>query len=248
MARTNSLNNYLTDIATAIKTKKNDETPINASKFDEEIANLPTGGGADEYFGGSKPKTGGTNFINHFITKIPMIDASQETVMIEAFINCSSLKTIPFLNTSNVKDMNSMFSGCSSLETIPLLDTPKVTDMNSMFKRCNSLIEVPPLNASSSTSVAYMFTGCSNLTTLGGLINVGEALPTTTSANNYAYKLDLSSCTKLTHDSLMNVINNLYDIKSKGCNTQQLKLGTTNKNKLTAEEIAIATGRGWSVS
>lgn len=44
MARTDTLNNYLTDIALAIKTKKKDTTPINASKFDEEIANLPSGG------------------------------------------------------------------------------------------------------------------------------------------------------------------------------------------------------------
>jgi hypothetical protein len=55
-------------------------------------------------------------------------------------------------------------------------------------------------------------------------------------------------CTKLTHDSLMNVINNLYDIKSKGCNTQQLVLGSTNLAKLTAEEINIAVEKGFSVS
>ena len=46
----------------------------------------------------------------------------------------------------------------------------------------------------------------------------------------------------------MNIINNLYDIKTKGCNTQKLILGTTNLHKLTSEEIAIATSRGWTVS
>ena len=47
MARTDTLNNYLTDIATAIKEKKGDTAPINASKFDEEIKNLPSGGAED---------------------------------------------------------------------------------------------------------------------------------------------------------------------------------------------------------
>ena len=47
MARTDNLTNYLTDVATAIKTKKGDNTPIKASNFDTEIANLPSGGGAD---------------------------------------------------------------------------------------------------------------------------------------------------------------------------------------------------------
>ena len=46
----------------------------------------------------------------------------------------------------------------------------------------------------------------------------------------------------------MNVINNLYDIKAKGCKAQQLILGSTNISKLSAEEIAIATDKGFSIS
>lgn len=44
MARTDNLTNYLTDVASAIKEKKGDSTPILASNFDTEIANLPSGG------------------------------------------------------------------------------------------------------------------------------------------------------------------------------------------------------------
>ena len=44
MARTDTLTNFLTDVATAIKTKKGDSTAILASNFDTEIANLPSGG------------------------------------------------------------------------------------------------------------------------------------------------------------------------------------------------------------
>lgn len=43
MARINNLNNFLTDVASAIKEKKGDNTPILASEFDTEIENLPTG-------------------------------------------------------------------------------------------------------------------------------------------------------------------------------------------------------------
>ena len=46
----------------------------------------------------------------------------------------------------------------------------------------------------------------------------------------------------------MNVINNLYDIKTKGCKVQDLRLGATNLAKLTAEEIQIATDKGFNVS
>ena len=48
MARTDSLSNYLTDVAQAIKDKKGDQTEIIASNFDTEIANLPSGGGEPE--------------------------------------------------------------------------------------------------------------------------------------------------------------------------------------------------------
>lgn len=47
MARVNNLSNFLTDVASAIKTKKGDETPILASNFDTEIENLPSGGGTE---------------------------------------------------------------------------------------------------------------------------------------------------------------------------------------------------------
>lgn len=44
MARTDNLSNFLTDVGKAIKTKKNDETPIPAKDFDKEIESLVTGG------------------------------------------------------------------------------------------------------------------------------------------------------------------------------------------------------------
>lgn len=44
MARTNNLSNFLTDVASAIKTKKGSETSIPAANFDTEILALPSQG------------------------------------------------------------------------------------------------------------------------------------------------------------------------------------------------------------
>ena len=44
MARTDTLINFLTDVAVAIKSKKGDNTAIPAANFDTEIINLPSGG------------------------------------------------------------------------------------------------------------------------------------------------------------------------------------------------------------
>lgn len=206
------------------------------------------------------------------LTEVPLLDTSLVKDMDDMFNNCSNLTTIPLFNTSNVTSMNRMFSGCGVIDNLPLLDTSSVTKMNytfnicsslkkipelntqnvtnfsSMFYRCVTLYEVPALNASKATDINQMFTSCNKLKDFGGLINLGEAYITSHPANWLGYKLTLKDSPELTHDSLMNVINNLYDIKTKGCEAQGLVLGSTNMAKLTSEQIAIATNKGWNVS
>ena len=69
------------------------------------------------------------------------------------------------------------------------------------------------------------------------------------------YKLNLTNCTYLSHESLVDIINNLYDlnltynVENGGTlYAQRLVLGGTNLAKLTEEEIAIATSKGWNVT
>ena len=208
------------------------------------------------------------------LTEIPLFDTSNVTNMSCLFQGCNNLKNIPLLDTSNVIDMKGMFQGCSSLKTIPMLntsnvtemdylfemfwerpsiteipelDTSNVTSMNDMFSKCTSLTTVPMLDTSKVFGIRDMFNNCSSLVTLGGLKNLGMSYPTNWIENVREATLNLSDSPLLTHDSLMNIINNLYDIKSKGVKPQTLQLGNTNKAKLTAEEIAIATNKGWNV-
>lgn len=55
-------------------------------------------------------------------------------------------------------------------------------------------------------------------------------------------------CTKLTHDSLMSIINALQDKTGDASGTKWVvTLGTENCEKLDASEIAIATQKGWTV-
>lgn len=186
--------------------------------------------------------------INNYIKTIPPIEIPNKTNLYGFFMGCKSLTTIPLIDTSAATNMNSMFLSCRELISIPQLDTSNVTGMSQMFYNCRSLTAIPQLDLSKVTDVYQIFYSCSALTTLGGLQNLGMAYDTSKSANDYRYTLDLSTSSKLTHDSLMNVINGLYDIKTKGCNPQQLILGSVNLAKLTAEEIAIATNKGWTVS
>ena len=183
------------------------------------------------------------------LTTVPLLNTSNVTEMGGMFSGCHSLVEIPTLDTSKGKFLDAMFAGCSSLKQIPLLNTKSCTNINGMFEGCTSLETVPILDASNVGDISKIFKDCPSLVMLGGLKNLGMDYSSAyyIHANKREYTLDLSYSPLLTHDSLMNIINNLYDIKSKGVKPQTLQLGDTNKAKLTAEEIAIATNKGWNV-
>ena len=157
------------------------------------------------------------------------------------------LEEIPQIDTKNITTVYRMFGMCK-FKIAPLIDTSNVTRLQQLFYYCTEVITIPKLNASKVNFIDEFISSNYVLTNFGGLENLGQAYETTQNANYEYYTLDLANCDKLTHESLMNVINNLYDIKAKGCKTQQLILGSTNISKLSAEEIAIATDKGFSVS
>ena len=188
------------------------------------------------------------NLIN--LEEIPLLDSSNSTNLNETFYNCSKIKTIPQFNTNNVTDLYSTFFGCTSLVTIPQLNTENVTRFYQTFSSCSSLTDVPLINAQKVHTIYYCFSGCKALKNVGGLKDLGKAF-NQKSANHYNHKVDFSACTNLTYDSLMNIINNLYDLNvtyGGTLYTQQLVLGSTNMAKLTSSELELATSKGWSVS
>lgn len=159
------------------------------------------------------------------------------------------LEELPeLLETDKITNMSGMFSGSRLIKTIPNINTSNVTDMSEMFYGCILLETLPKLNTCKVERINSIFTNCTKLQNIAGLENIGQAYNITTNANDYYYRLTLSSSNELTHESLMNIINNLYDIKTKGCNPQLLNLGSTNIAKLTSDEVAIATNKGWNVS
>jgi hypothetical protein len=167
---------------------------------------------------------------------------------------------IPELDTSETTNMQYMFTNCGNLINIPQLNTSKVEYMRDMFGACAKLQNVQQLDASKVKTVVDIFSMCSELVTCGGLKDLGKSY-TSKTANAYVYKFSVEDCKKLTHESLLNIINNLYDLNiaygvydeegqagTGTLYTQSLILGTTNIAKLTDEEIAIATTKGWTVS
>lgn len=163
------------------------------------------------------------------------------------FQDCTELKEVPSFNSSNVVALTSCFSNCKSLKKITEFDTGKATGMREMFNECIALEEICELDCKNNKSVQGMFYSNSSLKTLGGLKELGKAY-TGSSVNSTSYNLNLTMSSNLTKQSLLNVINGLYDLASHNKPAQGLFLGDANLAKLTAEEIAIATNKGWNVS
>ena len=145
---------------------------------------------------------------------------------------------------------NSMFQNCKALTTIDLTqsNTQNITRCSNLFDGCTSLETIPKINLEKTQVISDMLNNCTSLVNVGGFENLGMSYDTTKSASYSSYTLSLSTCNNLSKESLLNIINNLYDIGSIGVQPQNLVLGSTNMAKLTEDEIALATNKGWVIS
>lgn len=201
------------------------------------------------------------------LTTIPLLDTSKVTVMNSTFYGCTSLTTIPLLNTSKVDTMEKMFNDCTSLTTLPLLNTSSVTNMAYMFDGCESLTTIPAFNTSNVTKMNSMFVDCKSLVSIplldaSKVTNIGSMFgySNNTSLTNFGglkdLKIDWNSygspkyLPNLTYQSVMNIINNLYDFRGNGdaTTTRTIQLNTNSLALLSDADKAIATSKGWVIT
>lgn len=177
MARTNTLGNFLTDVAGAIRTKKGSEEPIAAADFDTEIENLPSGGGdLSEYFNNTitENRTSATRF--EFMKKLPDITVDNNVTSLKyLFYNFvingkTQQPAVPkVVGGNNVTDMSYMYAASNDtyLTSVDLtgLNTSNVTDMSNMFsnRRGITQLDFNNFDFSNITAVYNMFYNCTNL-------------------------------------------------------------------------------------
>ena len=121
------------------------------------------------------------------------------------------------------------YKGTSVDGLISYNDTSNVTDMYSMFYNCEKLTSIPELDASKVTTFSRAFFNCKNLKEFH--------------MTGMKVSFDIQQSTLLTREALVEILNNLATVTS----TQTLTMGSTNLAKLTDEEKAIATNKGWTL-
>lgn len=192
----------------------------------------------------------------YLTTEFPSFNTSNVTSAGYAFADCfeeekSSREgcTAPYLDLSKVTNITGMFayehvSGnnrYSRLKAIPLYDVTSVTTLTNLFKGCGHLESIPALNFSSipENSSAFVLSG-SNGWILGCYalkeINILDI----------HYNFHISASTQFTREALVHIIDNLRDMT--GSTAKTLTMGATNMEKLTTDDIAVATAKNWTIA
>lgn len=160
----------------------------------------------------------------------------------------------------------SAFAGLKLLEHINskiVLTTKSETSGHRFFKDCESLIEIPEIenthywksflsfaeNCKSLKTVSYLklpnitgttdaFKGCINLENILGFEDLGKAGTVT---------INLSDSPKLTYQSVLNIINTVYDVSTLDYNCT-LTLHANVFSQLTDTDKELANSKGWLVN
>lgn len=182
------------------------------------------------------------------------------------FDDCYNLNTIDVSkwNTSSATNMSYMFSG-NSLKTLDVsnFNTSKVTNMKLMFSDCFSLTQLDISNFDTSNVLYFnfVFSGwklvCEELNISGLNLSKCTSMDGTFLNSNFRVircvglklpNIDMSTIglhtsTALTVDSIVGLLNALPQ-SDKGYSFQ---IGSDNIAKLSNEQKAIATDKGWTL-
>ena len=166
------------------------------------------------------------------------------------FMGCNSIEKTEDLGIT-FKDswagsVRNCFSGMSNLKSFYFskinLDPSLLTSYWTLFQNNYSMkyvdkIDFTSLNTSNVNDYHMMFQNCCSLVDIGLIGTIPMS------------GLNLNTCYNLSHETLLKFLNALYDYASEGStDTYTLTLGTTNLAKLTDEEKAIATNKGWTLN
>ena len=167
------------------------------------------------------------------LQSVTLPELSSVTNCYGMFIDCTSLQSITLPPMPSVNNCESMFERCKSLQSL-YLDMPNCNNFNFFAYQCNALHTVEIVDVRKATSLGNSFSGCSSLQN----VTCVEELP--------KCKIWLGNSSKLTLESVTNIITHLPDLSAEDSKT--LTLHATTKALLTEALIAEATNKNWIIA
>lgn len=140
-----------------------------------------------------------------------------------------------YINHSNFTSSycNTMFDGAKEIINLKLPENLEPSNLNN-FVSGASIKTINKLNLEKCAG-SNLFYQTTSLTSIKEVLNI----------KNSGFSINQAS--KLNHDTLLRFLNALYDYSSEG-GTHTITFGTTNLAKLTDDEKAIGTTKGWTLS
>ena len=199
----------------------------------------------------------GTRWMQHD----KLLDVSSATSLQSAWSNCCSLQSLNLSgwDTGSVTNMSNAWAYCYNLQSLDLSvwDVSRVTNMAAAWQYCCSLqsLDLSGWDVSSVTSLKNAWQYCYNLQSINlsgwdvSRLSTNVAYPNGGMLIDYwpsviSTNQSYSSAAALSIASLLRIIASLPVVTG----ARTLTLGQTNKLKLTAEQIAVATQKGWTVA
>lgn len=184
------------------------------------------------------------------LTFFPDVDTSHYTTMERMFSGCLSLVSIVALDTRNVTVMRNAFMSCP-LRSLPPMQTGKVTNMSDMLNGCRCIEKIERLDVSSVTAISYIFSNTGTKVKFALFTNLGKPQNMT----NYPGVQAFANLSNWGHDNEENrqsLVDSLltysFDRAAAGYSTCTITLHADTLARLTAEEIAAITAKGFTLT
>lgn len=192
--------------------------------------------------------------------EVKLPDLPRCTMANNAFVGCSNLTKVAIGDMLLVEDVGSLISGCSNVTELTIGSLPKLKKSFAMCINCSSLRLVRFSSGSFAClgDMSHMFSGCALLQRIDGVLEISSVSNVASIfAGCYelsdvkvklsASKLDLSSCYKLSAESLRYLIDNATATRG-GVITLSSQLSNRDELKETLEYVgAKAVDKGFSV-
>lgn len=201
--------------------------------------------------------------------KMILTGKANNTTLSYSYFDAYSLQQCDFSHWDTSKwavtTLAGTFASCWSVDKIDLhyWDTSNwaVTTMTEMFRYDRMLRQIDMSGWDTTkfavTVMRYAFEGVTSLTVCkisnfkytGTATNLGTGFPNVVTLKQWdGYEVALahsySDSISLTPTSLVNIFNRLSTVTG----SPKITIGQTNKLKLTAEQLAIATNKGWAIA
>ena len=147
--------------------------------------------------------------------------------------SCTSLQSISLPPLPSVTNCGSLVMLCTKLQSIRI-DMPNCKDLSQFAYGCREMHTVEIVDMRNATNLENAFYMCSSLQN----VTCVEELP--------KCGINFGSSSKLTLDSVSNIITHLPDLSAEDSKT--LTLHATTKTLLTEALIAEATSKNWIIA